>query len=61
MKQKLLNNILYVFSVEPYEITEDTESADVIKVQQETLAGYVELNPDLASKLTPYNYHLFIT
>jgi hypothetical protein len=59
MKQKLLDKILYVFSVEPYEITEDADKADVIKVQLECLDGYVELNPDLVSKLTPYNYHLF--
>ena len=59
MKQKLLDKILYVFSVEPYEITEDADKADVIKVQLECLDGYIKLNPDLESKLTPYNYHLF--
>ena len=57
MKQKLLNDILYVFSVEPYEITEDTE-ATTIKVQQECYEGFVELNPDLASKIVKYNYHM---
>jgi len=58
MKQKKLNDILYVFDITPYVITQDTD-ADVIKVQQECYEGYVELNPDLASKIVKYNYHMF--
>lgn len=48
---------MYVFDTTPYEITEDT-SAEIIKVQQEVLKGFVELNPDLADKFVPYNYHV---
>ena len=59
MRQKLLDKILYVFDVIPYEITEDADAADVIKVQQECYDGFVELNPDLVSKIVKYNYHMF--
>ena len=58
MKQKLLDKILYVFDVTPYEITEDGDAADVIKVQSETYEGFVALNPDLADKIVKYNYHM---
>lgn len=57
MKQKKLNDILYVFDITPYVITEDTD-AEVIKVQEECYAGYVELNPDLTDKIVKYNYHI---
>ena len=57
MKQKKLNDILYVFDITPYQITEDTD-AEVIKVQEECYAGYVELNQDLADKIVKYNYHI---
>ena len=56
MKQKKLNNILYVFDVNPYEITQDTD-AEVIKVQEESSKGFVEMNQSLAEKIVKYNYH----
>ena len=59
MKQKLIDKILYVFDVTPYEITEDADAADVIKVQQECYEGFIALNPDLANKIVKYNYHMF--
>ena len=58
MRQKLLDKILYVFDVTPYEITEDGDAADVIKVQLECYDGFIALNPDLASKIVKYNYHM---
>ena len=58
MKQKLLGSTLYVFQVEPYEITEDASEASVIKVQEEVLKGFVELNESLTDKFVPYNYHV---
>ena len=57
MKQKKLNNILYVFDVNPYEITQDTD-AEVIKVQEESYKGFVEMNQSLAEKIVKYNYHV---
>ena len=57
MKQKLIDSTLYVFDVTPYEITEDT-SAEIIKVQQEVVAGFKELNESLADKIVAYNYHV---
>ena len=57
MKQKKLNNILYVFDVNPYIITQDTD-AEVIKVQEESYDGFVEMNHYLAEKIVKYNYHL---
>lgn len=59
MRQKLLDKILYVFDVTPYEITEDGDAADVIKVQLECYDGFIALNPDLADKIVKYNYHMF--
>lgn len=58
MKQKRIEDTLYVFDVTPYTITEDTD-AEIIKCQQEAYEGFVELNPDLASKIVKYNYHMF--
>jgi hypothetical protein len=55
MKQKKINNILYVFDTTPYQITEDTD-ADVIKVQEESVPGFKELNESLADKIIKYNY-----
>lgn len=57
MKQKLIGDILYVFDITPYEITEDT-SAEIIKVQEECVAGFKELNESLADKIVAYNYHV---
>lgn len=57
MKQKKINDILYVFDITPYQITEDTD-AEVIKVQQEVVAGFKELNEYLADKIVAYNYHI---
>ena len=59
MKQKLIDTILYVFDVTPYQITEDGDEATTIKVQQETYDGFIALNPDLANKIVKYNYHMF--
>jgi hypothetical protein len=56
MKQKKINDILYVFDITPYQITEDTD-AEVIKVQEECVAGFKELNESLADKIVAYNYH----
>lgn len=57
MKQKKINDILYVFDITPYQITEDTD-AEVIKVQEECVAGFKELNESLANKIVAYNYHV---
>ena len=57
MKQKRLGDILYVFDVNPYEITQDTD-ASIIKVQEESYKGFVEMNPDLAAKIVRFNYHV---
>ena len=57
MKQKKINDILYVFDITPYQITEDTD-AEVIKVQEECVAGFKELNESLADKIVAYNYHI---
>ena len=57
MKQKKITNILYVFDITPYQITEDTD-AEVIKVQEECVAGFKELNESLANKIVAYNYHV---
>lgn len=57
MKQKKINDILYVFDITPYQITEDTD-AEVIKVQEECVAGFKELNESLADKIIAYNYHV---
>lgn len=57
MKQKRINDILYVFDITPYQITEDTE-AEIIKVQEEVVAGFKELNESLADKIVAYNYHV---
>ena len=58
MKQKRIEDTLYVFDVTPYTITEDRD-ASIIKVQQETYEGFVNQNPDIASKIVKYNYHMF--
>lgn len=58
MKQKKINNILYVFQVTPYEITEDTD-ADIIKVQLESYDGFIALNQSIKSKFAKYNYNMF--
>lgn len=57
MKQKKIGDILYVFDVTPYEITSDTD-AELIKVQQEVVAGFKELNASLADNIVAYNYHV---
>ena len=56
MKQKKLGNILYVFDVMPYEITQDTD-AEIIKVQEESYNGFLDMNQSLAEKIVKYNYH----
>ena len=57
MRQKKINDILYVFDTTPYEITQDTD-ADVIKVQEESYAGFITLNESLANKIVKFNYHV---
>lgn len=59
MQQKKIGDILYVFDVTPYEITEDT-SAEIIKVQEECVAGFKTLNASLADKIVAYNYHAIV-
>lgn len=54
MKQKLLNDILYVYSTEPYVITEDT-SATTIFVPETLYEEYKELNPFLNLEKKNYN------
>lgn len=55
MQQKKISDILYVFDTTPYQITEDTD-AEIIKVQEESYPGFVELNESLADKFVKYNY-----
>ena len=57
MTQIKLGDILYIFQITPYEITEDTDAA-VIKVQQESYDGFIELNQSLADKIVKYNYYM---
>jgi hypothetical protein len=57
MKQKRINDILYVFDITPYQITEDID-AEVIKVQEECVVGFKELNESLVDKIVAYNYHI---
>lgn len=54
MKQKKLGDILYVFTDEPYEITEDTD-ASIVYVQAHSKEGFEALNPDLTFKKINYN------
>lgn len=56
MQQKRLDNILYVYSLEPYVITKDTD-ADVIFVQEELFDEYKKLNPTL-TQLAKKNYDI---
>ena len=56
MKQKLLNDVLYVYSLEPYVIVKDTQ-ASVIYVQEELFDEYKALNPEL-TQLAKKNYNL---
>jgi hypothetical protein len=58
MKQKKIGTTLYVFATTAYQITEDTDAA-VIKIQQECIPAYAELNASLVSKFSPINYKLF--
>lgn len=57
MQQKKINDILYVFDFTPYEITQDTD-AEIIKVQEESYAGFIALNESLADKIVKYNYNM---
>lgn len=58
MKQKKLNNILYVFETTPYVITEDTD-AEVINIQLEEVDGFKAINNETVNaKIKPYNYHM---
>lgn len=56
MKQKLINDILYVYSLEPYIITKDT-TAKMIFVQEELFDDYKRLNPSL-TQLAKKNFNV---
>jgi len=56
MQQKRIDNVLYVYSLEPYVITKDTD-ADVIFVQEELFDEYKKLNPSLL-QLAKKNYNI---
>lgn len=56
MKQKKIGTTLYVFSEDPYVITEDTD-AKIIYVQQECINDFKLLNVTLTDKILPINYH----
>lgn len=56
MQQKRIDNVLYVYSLEPYVITKDTD-ADVIFVQEELFDAYKKLNPELV-QLAKKNYDI---
>lgn len=56
MKQKRINNYLYVYSLEPYIITNDTD-AELIFVQEELYDEYKKLNPSL-TQLAKKNYNI---
>lgn len=58
MKQKKINDKLYVFDLEPYVITNDTDAA-VIYVQNHVYDAYKALNPLLNIKR--YNYNVIAT
>lgn len=55
MKQVKIDNVLYVLSIVPYQITQDT-SVETIYINCNYLDEFKELNPDL--ELVPYNYRL---
>ena len=56
MRQKLLNDKLYVFQTTPYNIVDDIDQAEVVYVQEGTENGFRELNADYADKIQPKNY-----
>lgn len=56
MKQKRINDYLYVYSLEPYIITNDTD-AELIFVQEELFDDYKKLNPSL-TQLAKKNYNI---
>lgn len=58
MKGYKLDRTLYIFDAEPAVIPVSVDDVDVIYVQQELLAAYVNDNPEAASKIKPYNYKL---
>ncbi len=57
MKQKKINNILYVMEKTPYKITKDLP-ADYIYVDAYSFGGFKVLNPEL--NLSPYNYNMLV-
>ena len=58
MKGYKLDKTLYIFDATPDAIPVSVDDVDVIYVQQELLAAYVNANQDAASKIKPYNYKL---
>lgn len=57
MKQKKIGTTLYVFSEDPYIITEDTD-ANIIYIQEEVIFDFAKINIPLISKMKPINYHI---
>lgn len=57
MKQKKIGTTLYVFSEDPYVITEDTD-ANIIYIQEEVIFDFAKINIPLISKMKPINYHI---
>ena len=57
MKQKKIGTTLYVFSEDPYVITEDTD-ANIIYIQEEVINRFARINLSLISKMKPINYHV---
>lgn len=58
MKGYKLDKTLYIFDATPAAIPVSVDDVDIIYVQQELLAAYVNDNPEAASKIKPYNYKL---
>lgn len=58
MKGYKLDRTLYIFDATPDAIPVSVDDVDVIYVQQELLAAYVNANQEAASKIKPYNYKL---
>lgn len=58
MKGYKIDRTLYIFDATPAAIPVSVDDVDVIYVQQELLAAYVNDNQDAASKIKPYNYKL---
>ena len=60
MKGYKLDKTLYIFDATPATIPVSVDDVDIIYVQQELLAAYVNANQDAANKIKPYNYKLLV-